>query len=86
MQDFHRLFMAPGMLHCGGGAGPNQFDAQAELETWVERGIAPDSIIATHRTNGVVDRTRPLCAYPKVARYKGSGDVNRAESFTCAEP
>jgi feruloyl esterase len=86
VQEFHRLFMAPGMLHCGGGPGPNAFDAQGALEAWVERGAAPDSIIATHRTNGVVDRTRPLCPYPKVAKYKGSGDVNRAESFTCAAP
>jgi len=86
VQGFHRLFMAPGMLHCGGGPGPNTFDAQGALEAWVERGIAPDSIIATHRTNGIVDRARPLCPYPKVAKYKGSGDVNRAESFTCGEP
>ena len=86
VQNFHRLFMAPGLLHCGGGPGPNTFDAHAALEAWVERAIAPDSIIAAHRTNGVVDRTRPLCPYPKVATYKGSGDTNRAESFTCAMP
>ena len=78
--------MAPGMLHCGGGLGPNIFGAHGALETWVERGIAPEPIIATHRTSGVVNRTRPLCPYPKVATYKGSGDANRAESFTCAEP
>ena len=86
VQDFYRLFMAPGMLHCGGGPGPNVFDAHAALETWVERGIAPDSIVATQRTSGVVTRTRPLCPYPKVAKYNGSGDPNRAESFTCAGP
>ena len=86
VQDFHRLFMAPGMLHCAGGPGPNTFDAHGALEAWVERGIAPDSIIATRLTNGVPDRTRPLCAYPKVATYKGSGDINRAENFSCAVP
>ena len=85
-QEFYRLFMVPGMLHCGGGPGPNTFDAQTALETWVERGVAPDSLIASQRTNGVVSRTRPLCVYPKIAKYKGSGDANRAESFTCAEP
>ena len=83
VQGFHRLFMVPGMLHCGGGPGPNTYDAQGALEAWVERGIAPDSIVATHLTNGVPDRTRPLCPYPKVATYKGTGDVNRAESFSC---
>jgi len=86
VQDFHRLFMAPGMLHCAGGPGPNTFDAHDALEAWVERGVAPESIIATHLTNGVSDRTRPLCPYPKVATYKGSGDINRTASFTCAVP
>jgi feruloyl esterase len=86
VQDFHRLFMAPGMLHCRGGPGPNTFDAHGALEAWVERGVAPDSIVATHLTNGVPDRTRPLCPYPKVATYKGSGDINRVESFTCTAP
>ena len=86
VQGFHRLFMVPGMLHCAGGPGPTTYDAHGALEAWVERGIAPDSIIATHLTNGTPDRTRPLCPYPKVATYKGTGDVNRAESFTCAVP
>jgi len=86
VQDFHRLFMAPGMLHCAGGPGPNTFDAHDALEAWVERGVAPESIIATRLTNGASDRTRPLCPYPKVATYKGSGDINRAASFSCAVP
>jgi feruloyl esterase len=74
VQDFFRLFMVPGMLHCGGGPGPNVIDAEAALESWVERGVAPDSIIATQLSAGVPVRTRPLCPYPAVAQYKGSGD------------
>jgi len=82
-QAFFRFFPAPGMAHCGGGAGPNTFDALAAVEAWVERGIAPDSIPASHSTNGQVDRTRPLCAYPAVARYKGAGSVDDAANFAC---
>jgi feruloyl esterase len=83
VQSFYRLFMAPGMTHCGGGQGPNTFDMQAALEQWVERGIAPDQIVATHVVNGVVDRLRPLCPYPQVAVYKGKGDTNDAVNFNC---
>jgi len=75
--------MAPGMTHCGGGPGPNTFDMQAALEQWVERGIAPDQIVATHAVNGVVDRLRPLCPYPRVAVYKGKGDINDMANFEC---
>src|SRR5262249_24935959 len=57
----YRLFLAPGMGHCGGGEGPNTFDMVAALEQWVEHENAPDRIIASHGKNGVVDRTRPLC-------------------------
>lgn len=85
VQGFYRLFMAPGMAHCSGGTGPNAFDMQAALEAWVERGVAPDQIVATHAINGIVDRSRPLCAYPKVAYYKGTGDTNDAENFVCGE-
>ena len=56
--------------------GPNSFDMQAAIERWVERGSAPENIVATHSTNGVVDRLRPLCPYPKVAVCKGKGDTN----------
>lgn len=83
---FYRLFMAPGMAHCGGGPGPNTFDMQAALEDWVERGTAPERIIATRSLNGIVDRTRPLCPYPQVASYRGSGDTNDAASFVCRTP
>jgi feruloyl esterase len=86
VQSFYRLFMAPGMAHCGGGPGPNTFDMQAALEQWVERGIAPERIIATRSLNGIVDRTRPLCPYPQLAFYKGSGDTNDAASFVCKAP
>jgi feruloyl esterase len=71
------------MGHCGGGPGPNQFDHLTALEQWVEKGVAPDKIIATHSTAGKVDRTRPLCVYPQVARWKGTGSSDDAANFTC---
>jgi feruloyl esterase len=83
VQTFYRLFMAPGMAHCSGGTGPNSFDMQAALEQWVERGVAPERIVATRSINGVVDRSRPLCPYPMVAVYKGKGDTNDAANFVC---
>jgi feruloyl esterase len=82
-RDFYRLFMAPGMGHCAGGPGPNQFDAIGALEQWVEKGAAPDKLIATHSANGKVDRTRPLCMYPLVARHKGTGSIDEAANFAC---
>jgi feruloyl esterase len=85
VQAFYRLYMVPGMAHCGGGPGPNVFDAEHALEVWVERGVAPDTLIATHYTNRQPDRRRPLCPYPKVAVYKGEGDVNDASSFECRD-
>jgi feruloyl esterase len=84
--DSIRLFMAPGMNHCRGGEGPNTFDAMGALERWVEQGQAPNRIDATHTTGDTVDRSRPLCAYPNVARYKGSGSIDDAASFTCRVP
>jgi feruloyl esterase len=84
--DVVRLFMAPGMGHCGGGEGPNKFDALGAMEAWVEKGKAPESIIASHATGGKVDRTRPLCPYPQVAVYKGSGSTDEAANFTCSVP
>jgi feruloyl esterase len=82
----YRLFLAPGMGHCGGGEGPNAFDMVAALEQWVEKGKAPDRIEASHATAGIggrVDRTRPLCPYPQEAVYKGSGSIDEAASFEC---
>jgi feruloyl esterase len=84
--DFLRLFMAPGMDHCFGGEGPNRMDALSALEHWVEDGQAPDVLIASHLTAGKPDRTRPLCVYPKVAKYKGQGSIDEAENFSCSEP
>lgn len=78
-----RLFMVPGMGHCGGGQGTSTFDMVAALDTWVTKGQAPESIPASRVNNGVVDRTRPLCAYPKRAVYKGSGSIDDATSFEC---
>lgn len=80
---FYRLFMAPGMGHCGGGDGPNSLDAMAALEEWVERGKAPDRIVASRSERGTVVRTRPLCPYPQVARYSGRGSLDDAGSFEC---
>jgi feruloyl esterase len=85
-QDFARLFMVPGMQHCGGGPGTTSFDAVTPLERWVEQGVAPERIVASHYANGVVDRTRPLCPYPKVAVYDGKGKVTDAASFACKMP
>jgi len=106
MQDadsFLRLYMVPGMQHCGGGPGPDVFgqmgfstsnDPQHNiylaLEQWVEKGSAPSTVIATKQagegTNAAVKMTRPLCAYPQVSKYKGSGDTNDAANFTCGAP
>ena len=86
-QNSIRLFMAPGMYHCGTGPGPDTFDYLSALEQWVEKGIAPEQMESTHfDLNGNPDRTRPLCAYPKVAQYNGSGSIDDAANFSCAAP
>ena len=84
-RDFFRLFMVPGMAHCRGGPGPNQFDAVAAIEAWVERGEAPAKIVASKIEAGEVIRTRPLCPYPEIAQYTGSGDTDDHQNFVCAE-
>jgi feruloyl esterase len=101
--SFLRLYMAPGMQHCGGGPGPNSFGQGANLppydpehniytalEQWVEKGIAPSSITATKYLNDLdhaqgIKMTRPLCPYPQVAKYKGTGDTNDAANFVCVQ-
>lgn len=87
LQENVRLFMVPGMQHCGGGPGPNTFDTLTALENWVENGVAPDSIIAAHFTNNnptlPVDRTMPLCKFPEEAHYKGAGAVTIAGNWEC---
>ena len=81
--DFIRLFMAPGMEHCRGGVGPSQAHWMAALERWREQGVAPDRIPAYRVTNNRADMARPLCPYPQVAVYKGTGSTNDAENFVC---
>ena len=81
-----RLFMVPGMGHCGGGEGPNTFDMMVPLEQWVEKGQLPARVDASHSTNGNIDRTRPLCPYPQMARYTGTGSIDAAENFVCRLP
>lgn len=84
-QQFLRLFMAPGVDHCGGGNGPQPTGQFDDLVNWVESGKAPSTIDAVKRdASGVVTEERPVCAYPRVARYKGSGDPNAASSYRCA--
>jgi feruloyl esterase len=78
-----QLYMAPGMNHCQGGNGPDQFDKVAPLEQWISTGTAPARIIASHVTAGVVDRTRPLCPYGQVAQWDGRNSTNDASSFAC---
>ena len=81
-----RLFMAPGMQHCGGGPGPNQINYVGVMERWRESGVAPDRIAASHVTNNRVDMTRPLCPYPQVAQHTGVGSTNDAANFVCKTP
>jgi len=78
-----RLFMAPGMQHCGNGPGPNQVNYMAVMERWRENNVAPDTMTAYHVTNNRVDMTRPLCPYPQLATYKGTGSANDAANFVC---
>jgi feruloyl esterase len=85
-EDSIRLFMFPGMGHCRGGEGPDAFDAVGTLAQWFEKGQAPSQLLASHRVNGVVDRTRPICAYPQVAAYKGAGSIDDAANFICKAP
>jgi feruloyl esterase len=102
-EDFYRLFLVPGMAHCGGGAGANSFgngggaaatrndperDIFTALERWVEQGVAPERLVGSGRATDDPSKplTRPLCPYPQVAQYRGSGDVNDAANFTCAAP
>jgi feruloyl esterase len=78
------LFMIPGMNHCAGGPGTDTFDKVKVMEQWVEQGRKPTQIVASHLTNGKPDKTRPLCTFPQVAKYKGTGDPNDASDFVCA--
>jgi feruloyl esterase len=80
---WYRLFMVPGMAHCGNGPGPNQFNYMGAMERWRESNVAPEQMTASHVANNRVDMTRPLCPYPQVAAYKGIGSTNDAANFAC---
>ncbi len=84
--SFFRLFMVPGMTHCSGGNGTDQFDPVTAVIDWVEKGKPPDSIFARQVKSNRIVRTRPLCPYPEVARYSGHGSIDDAASFSCATP
>jgi feruloyl esterase len=103
-EDFYRLYMVPGMMHCGLGPGPNSFgnlldrskaldpehNIFSSLQQWVEKGKAPSRIVATKYTNDdpaqPILMTRPLCAYPKEAKWRGKGSTNNAANFSCQLP
>jgi feruloyl esterase len=80
-----RLFLLPGMDHCGGGAGCDTFDKLAPIDEWVKNGHAPERILTSKLSAGKTVRTRPICAYPLVAKYKGTGGIDEAESFVCSQ-
>jgi len=82
-RDFFRLYMMPGAFYCRGGVGPACFDPLARLIPWVEQGKVPEAIVATQLESGKVVRSRPLCPYPQVARYQGTGGVDDAANFKC---
>ena len=84
--DFYRFFTVPGMFHCGGGLGTDTFDVMTPLVNWVEGGTPPDTIPASRVEGGAVTRTRPLCPYPQIVRYAGSGSINDASNFACVAP
>jgi feruloyl esterase len=84
--DWLRVFMMPGVAHCGGGVGPDQADFLGTLEDWQESGIAPSRITASRTRGGTTDMTRPLCPYPEIARWTGAGSTNDAENFRCDAP
>jgi feruloyl esterase len=84
--DFFRLYMIPGLFHCGSGPGCGSFDVLSPLISWVEGGKAPQTLQAARVEGGKPVRTRPLCPYPQVAKYQGSGSIDDAASFRCADP
>ena len=98
--QFSRLYMLPGVFHCGGGPGPDRVggggadapvvdakhDMLAALEAWVERGQPPSDLVVSKVEEGRVTRRRKLCPYPQIARYKGAGDTDDQASFECGNP
>jgi len=85
-EEFFRLFLVPGVHHGGGGPGFTVFDSMTALENWVEKGQAPEKLIASRLSNGVVERSRPVYPYPVLARYSGNGDQKQADSFAPFDP
>jgi len=85
-QDFFRLFMQPGVFHCGGGVGAGSFEPLLVVMDWVEQGKAPDRITGSRTVDGKIVRTRPLCPYPQTARYSGSGSIDEEKNFRCVLP
>jgi feruloyl esterase len=82
--DFYRLFLVPGMGHCTGGPGCSSVDWLTPVVNWVEKGTAPTMLLGSHIEGGRTTRTRPICAYPSTAQYKGSGSIDEADNFICA--
>jgi feruloyl esterase len=80
--DWMRLFMVPGMGHCGGGPGVNTIDTITALEQWVEKGIAPTVLMGS----GAQGMTRPVCQYPQYAEYNGAGDIKDGRNWSCKAP
>lgn len=83
--DFARLFMLPGVAHCGGGAGPDRVNWASVIDDWVTKRAAPERIVASKVVSGKTTRTRPLCAYPMHAVYQGSGSIDDEQNFTCSK-
>ena len=87
VRDYSRLFLAPGVLHCDGGPGPDRVDLLSAIVDWVERDAAPDRLLASKLDeDGATLMTRPLCPYPEVAVHDGQGETNDASSFSCQAP
>ena len=84
VSEWSRMFLVPGMAHCGGGPALDHFDMLTAVVSWVEKGTAPDAVIATGQA--FPGRSRPLCAYPKHAQYTGTGDSQDARNFQCQDP
>jgi hypothetical protein len=85
-EDFFRMYLIPGVHHCGGGPGLTDFDALTLLDNWVEKGQEPQALIASRRADGVVERARPIYPYPVQARYFGSGNPKQSDSFAPSDP
>ena len=86
-REFYKLYMVPGMFHCSGGVGCGTVDWLTPVVDWVEKGAAPETLIGSRMDGGETKRTRPICPYPQVAKYKGTGSIDDAANFTCvAQP